>query len=118
MQCQFRLRHSADFQRVRARGQRWHHPFVTMSIAPNELTHNRFGFVVSRRLGGAVVRNRTRRLLREAVRLSNARLKTGFEVVLSAHNPIVDQPYNKVDEAVGELFRHARLWQRTEETQA
>jgi ribonuclease P protein component len=117
MQCRFRLRHSADFQRVRARGQRWHHPFVTMSIAPNELTHNRYGFVVSRRLGGAVVRNRTRRLLREAVRLSNARLKAGFDVVLIAHNPIVDQPYNKVDEAVGELFRRARLWGRIEETQ-
>ncbi len=111
MNRQFHLRTSADFDRLRSEGRVWRHPFLTMSIAPNALGHNRYGFIVSRRLGGAVVRNRVRRLLRESVRLSIPRLKTGFDITFVARNEIVDQPYSKVNLALEDLFKRAALWQ-------
>jgi ribonuclease P protein component len=82
-----------------------------MSVAPNLLSHNRYGFIASRRLGSAVVRNRVRRILREVVRRSEPRLKTGFDITFVARNEIVTQPYSTIQDALGELFRRASLWQ-------
>ena len=111
MQRQFRLRRSAEFERLRAEGRTWRHPLLTLAVAPNQLDHNRYGFIASRHLGGAVVRNRTRRVLREIVRLRNPALKPGFDVVIIARDEIVRQPYSKVREALEGLFKRAGLWQ-------
>ena len=111
MQRQFRLTRSADFERLRAEGRAWRHPFLTLSVAPNALAYNRFGFITSRKLGGAVVRNRVRRLLREAVRLSLPHMRVGFDIVLIARNEIVGQPYNKISAVLEEQLKRANLWQ-------
>jgi ribonuclease P protein component len=115
MQRQFRLRQGADFDRVRSEGRLWQHSFVAMAVAPNVLGHNRYGFVASRRLGGAVVRNRVRRVLREIVRLSTPSLKSGFDMTFIARNAIVGQPYSKIKAALEDLFRRAGLWQEEEQ---
>ncbi|MEP7285184.1 MAG: ribonuclease P protein component [Chloroflexota bacterium] len=111
MQRQFRLRHSADFDRLRVEGRTWRHSLLNVAVAPNGLDHNRYGFITSRRLGGAVVRNRVRRLLREVARLATPHLKTGFDVVFIARNEIAGQPYNKVKDALETLLKRARMWQ-------
>ncbi len=111
MQREVRLRHRADFDRVRSQGRAWYHPLVTISVAPNLLPHNRYGFITSRRLGNAVVRNRVRRVLREVVRHAAPRLKVGFDITFVARNEIVTQPYNRVNDTLEELFRRANLWQ-------
>jgi ribonuclease P protein component len=110
MQRPFRLRRGSDFTRLRAQGQRWSHPLVSLTVAPNALPHNRYGFVVSRRQGNAIARNRARRLMREAVRQSHARLRPGFDVVAVARNGISDHPYSEIKEALDGLFRRAGLW--------
>ncbi len=112
MQRPFRLQRSADFERVRAEGRVWRHPFLSMAVAPNTLGHNRYGFVASRRLGGAVVRNRTRRILREIVRLSTPRLKAGFDITFIARNEMVGQSYREVQAALDDMFGRAGLWQQ------
>ena len=45
---------------------------------------NRLGIVVSKKVGNSVQRNRVRRLVRECYRLSEPKLKTGYDVVISA----------------------------------
>lgn len=110
MQRPFRLRRGADFNRLRSQGQRWSHPLVSMTAAPNALPHNRYGFVTSRRQGNAIARNRARRLLREAVRLSHARLRAGFDLVFVARNGISHHPYSEIKDALESLFRRAGLW--------
>ena len=77
-----RLRHRKDFDSVFADGRAWSDPLLVMRTLPNELGHNRYGFVTSKRVGGAVVRNRVRRRLREIVRVLD--VKQGYDVVLSA----------------------------------
>lgn len=110
MQRPLRLRSSADFARLRQSGRTLRHPLLTLSLAPNDLPHNRYGFIVSKRVGGAVVRNRVRRRMRESVRLATPRLLPGYDLVWIARNEIADQPYNTINEAVVELLRRARLW--------
>ena len=110
MQRQFRLKRSADFARVRAEGRNWRGPFLAMSVAPNTLAYNRYGFIASRRLGGAVVRNRVRRLLREAIRLLAPHLRQGYDITIVARNEMVGQPYSDVISALESLVKRAGLW--------
>lgn len=53
----------------------------------NERAYNRLGMSVSRKVGNAVVRNRLRRLYREAFRLTRASLPTGLDLVLIPRGP-------------------------------
>ncbi|MBM3457518.1 MAG: ribonuclease P protein component, partial [Armatimonadetes bacterium] len=62
-----RLRHRSDYQGLYRAGRGWSHSLLTLQLAPQE-TGQRVGVVVSKKVGGAVVRNRVRRRIREAVR--------------------------------------------------
>ena len=71
---------------------------------PQKLRMNRIGLTVSKKLGGAVVRNRVKRVLREAIRMVEKErpVKTGFLIVIAAREPAVSK---KSTELAAELFR-------------
>ena len=71
---QVRLLRPSDFERVFAARCSMVAPWIVMYGAGNELDQPRLGLVVSRRIGGAVQRNRWKRLLREAFRLTQEEL--------------------------------------------
>lgn len=63
-------------------GRPWRHPLLTLRARRNAFGHDRYGFAVSRRVGGAVVRNRVRRRLRSLVR--ELPPGAGYDVVITA----------------------------------
>jgi ribonuclease P protein component len=71
---QLRLLRASDFERVFNARQSTSDTWLLLYGAANDLEHPRLGLTVSRRVGGAVVRNRWKRLLREAFRLSQDEL--------------------------------------------
>ncbi|MGQ9598629.1 MAG: ribonuclease P protein component [Anaerolineae bacterium] len=111
MRKKYRLRTSADFERLRQEGQTWVHPLLILSTLPNGLLYNRFGFIVGRRLGRATQRNRIKRRMREAVRLriQKGEIVTGWDLVFVARYPIQQATFHQIYEAVGVLMRRAGL---------
>ena len=79
-----RLKRRADFRRVAASGDKAAVGGVVLqALARSDTLPARLGFTVTRKVGNAVVRNRTRRRLKEAVRLVlNERPVAGVDLVL------------------------------------
>jgi ribonuclease P protein component len=69
MRRSLRLRANTDFQRVRQDGRSVANPYLVLLQRRNTEGNTRFGFAVGKKIGGAVVRNRLKRRLREHVRL-------------------------------------------------
>ena len=76
----------------------------------NELDHSRFGFVVSKRLGKAVQRNKIKRRMREAARLRLLKIKPGFDLVFIARKPIAEVCYAEIEHTLEYLLRKADLF--------
>lgn len=77
-----RLKLRREFKRVAAAGNRASRPGVAVQALAVPDAPLRVGFTATKKLGNAVVRNRTKRRLREAARLLLARAPPGHEVVL------------------------------------
>ena len=104
-----RLKKRAEFLRV-AKGRRWHGTAMTIQAEPRTAVGvpadgaPRYGFTLTKKVGNAVVRNRARRRLREAVRLAPPDLpaKAGHDYVIVGRLEAVRLPF----EALGrELAR-------------
>ena len=75
----------------------------------NRLGRNEVGITVSKKLGGAVIRNRTRRRLREVYRLNEDRFTPGWDIVVVARGRAVDAPFEKLTQSYLSLAEKAGL---------
>jgi ribonuclease P protein component len=97
-----RLRARAEFLEVQKTGRRVPARFVTLIGLPNARGSDRLGIVASKRVGGAVVRNRAKRRLRELFRrdapapVSDSH-RRAMDVVAIAKREIVDAPFAAVE---------------------
>jgi len=107
MRRELRLRRRKDFDNVFRKGRSWNNELLVLRSLPNDLPHNRYGFITSKRLGKAVVRNRTRRRLREAVRVLP--LATSWDVVVSAKTKAAEADFQQLRSAVVDLLTKAGL---------
>jgi ribonuclease P protein component len=83
-----RLRRRAEFQQVYERGTRMHGRFFTVFLLPGEPSAGRLGIAATKKLGGAVQRNRAKRLIREVFRRN--KIARGFDVVVVPKREMLD----------------------------
>jgi ribonuclease P protein component len=109
-----RLSRSAEFERVYRQGRSIANRHLVLYTFPNASSQRpRLGLSVSRKVGGAVQRNRVKRLLREAFAQAEAELKPGQDVVvvarLGAGELAERDGLAGVDAALAELIAKAGL---------
>jgi ribonuclease P protein component len=108
-----RLHLKNDFQEIIQGGKRIQGPCLVLWYKPassGEQTQ-RMGLVVSKKLGSAVVRNRAKRLLREAFRLNREKLASGVDYIFS---PRCSENWTTLTQAQVHLqcvCHQAGLWQ-------
>lgn len=89
-----RLRRRPEFQHVYDQGHKAHGRYMTLFVLPNSLERTRLGVSATRKIGGAVVRNRAKRRIRELFRTSA--LPTGMDMVVVVRRDVIDAPWEAV----------------------
>lgn len=111
-----RLRSPLDFKRIRATGDSVVTPELVLYYSPRTGDdRSRLGFVVSRRVGGAVVRNRVRRMLREVARSLLPRFTEAADVVVVAREPVRGLTMAQVRDVLEEGAARAGLIDRQQQ---
>ena len=106
---QERIRRRAEFQRVYERGLRMHARFMTLFVLANNLPVTRLGVAATRKLGGAVQRNRAKRLLRAAMADLLTETDSRSDLLLVARSPLARANFVKTREALASLLKRAGL---------
>jgi ribonuclease P protein component len=107
------LTKSEQYGLVYEQGSSWKSSLVVMKALPNGLTWSRYGLSVSRRVGGAVVRNRVKRRLREI--LHSAKLKPGWDIIFIVRPPAASAGFASLEKSVQGLLSQAGLLTREHE---
>jgi ribonuclease P protein component len=109
----WRLRPRGEFERIRQNGRAWPHRFFILIVLPQPdrpTAPPRIGIAAGKKLGGAVTRNRYKRLMREAVRQVYLNIPNGVEMVLIARAPIADASVAQLAAALRGTLQRAKVW--------
>ena len=106
-----RLSSPSAFRSVFSTGRSYAQGSVVLYVAKRSTGNGpaRAGLVVSRKVGGAVARNRAKRLLREALRLEGRQLPEGIDLVVVARPSVAGASYREIAGDIRELLRAAGL---------
>ena len=105
------LRNSRQFRQVYDQGQRIHSSLFSAFFLKTESDEQRIGITVTRKIGNAVVRNRCKRRLREALKKyfneSNSSFGNsfGFDLVINAKPSLIEAEFQQIIDGVAKSVR-------------
>lgn len=106
-----RLRSRAEFVAVQERGRRVASRHMTLLALPNTHGVDRLGVVASRRLGGAVTRNRAKRRVREMFRVGEPdrpKSTTSFDIVVIPRREVASLVFSDLQSEFDAALRKLR----------
>ncbi|WP_050696953.1 MULTISPECIES: ribonuclease P protein component [Eubacteriales] len=78
------IKENRDFRRIYTKGKSYVSPIVVTYVLKNRSRNLRAGITTSKKTGNAVLRNRSRRIMREAFRQASPQIKEGYDFILVA----------------------------------
>lgn len=113
---QFRLKKKYQFNYVYRVGKTVGSSTMVLYYCPSKNTNVKVGISVSKKIGHAVVRNRTKRKIREAIFPSLPHIKPNFNVVIIAKQAIVDASFKTILSELNYLLKKANLKENDEKS--
>jgi ribonuclease P protein component len=101
-----RIRRRSDFQQVYTRGSKVHGRYCTLFLMRGVGPAGRLGIAATKKLGGAVQRNRAKRLIREVFRLN--KIAPGYDVVVVPKRELLDASLTVLEAEYRKLLERAR----------
>ncbi len=101
------LRRPRDFEALQREGDVRADPLLVLRARPTDLPVTRVGLSIGRRVGGSVVRNRTRRRMRAVLRSLAPRLSSGWDILLVARPPVATADHRSLVAAMTKLLGRA-----------
>ena len=110
LQREYRLAKRADFSKVYRFGKSAaNSQFVVYAMNNGSNLKIRVGVSCSKKLGGAVVRNRIRRRIKEIMRLQMDRIVTRQDIIIIARKPCVELSYKEMERSLMHVLKRASL---------
>jgi ribonuclease P protein component len=105
----YRLKSKISFQTVYTKGRSAANRAAVLYVLQQKPTETLVGFAAGKKLGKAVVRNRVKRRIKEAVRLLWPRIKPGFLMVVIARQAALEMDFAELQTKLEELFGRSGL---------
>ncbi|RED52696.1 ribonuclease P protein component [Cohnella lupini] len=109
MHRKLRLRKREDFNVVYRYGRSFANSQFVVYWRKRSKSTFRMGVSASSKLGGAVVRNRLRRMVKEIVRLNSTKLHEDMDLILIVRKPALSLPYKQMESSILHVLRKAGL---------
>lgn len=106
------VRKNYDFLNVYHHGKSYANKYLVMHIIDNQMSINRFGITVSKKVGNSVIRHRVTRLIRESIRLNEDKFAIGYDIIIVARSTAKGKKYKDIESAVLHLGRIHKIVQR------
>ena len=94
------LKKNIEFQTVYKNGKSFANRYFVMYVYKNDLSENRLGISVSKKVGNSVIRHRVTRLVREVFRLKGHMFNSGLDIVVTARTGAVGIKYSDAESAL------------------
>ena len=103
------LKKNSDFQNVYANGKSMANKYLVMYVLSNDLSVNRLGISVSKKVGNSIVRHHLTRLIRESYRLNSSMFNSGLDIVVVVRNTARDKSYKEIESALMHLGKIQKI---------
>lgn len=108
------LKKNNEFQKIYNTGKKTFGFYALIFFKENNLNFNRCGFVVSKKTGNAVCRNRLKRLFREYYRLNEKNIQLGFDIIFvakrTAGEKIENLKYEEMAKDLDHIIKNSKLY--------
>ena len=102
----YKIRKGWEYRFIYRNGRRKANRYFVLYYIKNNLEYSRFGISVSRKLGGAVKRNRIKRLIREIVRLKDDTREMGLDMIIVAREGMIGVNFKEANDVFGSLIKY------------
>lgn len=104
------IKENKDFRRIYTRGKSYVSPVLVTYVLKNRSNDVRIGITTSKKIGNAVKRNRSRRVIREAFRTLAPGMKPGYDFILVARGKTPFVKSTDICRAMTQQFKNAGVF--------